>query len=329
MIGSIARETPPVFDLMARLADTTRSRLLLVLEGHEFNVTELCTVLQMPQSTASRHLKLLADDGWLRSHPDGTSRRYRMAIRELSAEAADLWALVRERVAALPAARQDALRVRSVLAERRTASQEFFATAASDWDRLRTELFGERVDLQAWLALCDDHWVVGDLGCGTGKITETVAPFVDRVIALDASREMLAAARLRLDTVANVEIREGSLEALPVADAELDVAILFLVLHHVVDPDAVLREAARSLRPGGRLLITDVTPHDRLSYQTGMGHVWLGFSGEQISEWMAAAGFVNVSYHSLPADPAAAGPVVFTASGRVPGNGPRNSIPGR
>lgn len=318
-MNGLTLESPDrIFALLADLADTTRARLLLVLEGQEMSVSELCTVLQLPQSTVSRHLKVLSDQGWAVSRLDGTSRRYRMARRELEEGAGDLWSLVRSRAAELPAARQDALRVRSVLAERRSRSQEFFASTAGEWDRLRTEMFGEHADLQALLALLDDRWVIGDLGCGTGRVSESLAPFVGRVIAVDGSPQMLDAARDRLRDAANVDLRRGELESLPLADGELDAAVLFLVLHHVVDPAIVLAEAARALRPGGRLLIADMTPHDRRAYEDTMGHVWLGFSAPQMQAWSRDAGLQRFTYHSLTPDPAAAGPAIFAASARKP-----------
>ena len=135
-----------------------------------------------------------------------------------------------------------------------------------------------RRSLHALPALFDPRWVVGDLGCGTGQTSAAVAPFVARVVAVDRSGEMLQAARRRLRDQPNVDIRRGELEALPIADGELDVAIMMLVLHHVPDPLAVLREAARVLRPGGRSCSCDMLPHDREEYKQQMGHVWLGFA---------------------------------------------------
>lgn len=317
MNGSTLEATASIFERLSTLADTTRARLLLVLEGNEFTVSELCTILQMPQSTVSRHLKVLADEGWLLSRPEGTSRRYRMASRGLDEGARELWELVGARAADLPAARQDALRVRSVLAERRTTSEEFFASKAGDWDRVRDELFGSRSDLQALPGLLDPDWVVGDLGCGTGRVSRALAPFVARVVAVDGSKEMLTAAAEHLEELDNVERRQGALEHLPVVDGELDAAVSFLVLHYVPEPDRVLAEAGRALRPGGRLLLVDVTPHDRQEYQTEMGHLWLGFSEGQIRGWLDEAGFEQITYHPLPPDPEASGPAIFAAAARL------------
>lgn len=316
----MATNTPTIFDRMSALSDTTRSRLLLVLEEHELTVSELCAVLQLPQSTVSRHLKVLADEGWVVSHAEGTSRRYRMLPDRLEPSARRLWILVREQVSSSAFAEQDAQRVQGVLARRRTRSQEFFTAAAGDWDRMRAELFGRRMDLLALLALVDPDWTVGDLGCGTGQMSESLSPFVRRVVAVDESVAMLAAARKRLEGTDNVEVRRGTVESLPIDDGELDAAILFLVFSYLAEPGQAVKEAARALRPGGRLLVVDMMPHDREEYRHQMGHLRQGFGREEMGDWFQEAGFWAFRYHPLPADPDAAGPVLFAASGRRSGS---------
>src|SRR5207245_1551872 len=161
---------PAILARMSALADPTRARALRLLERHELSVADLCAVLQLPQSTVSRHLKVLADDGWVTARAEGTSRLYRMAPGSLEPGARRLWVLVREESAETAVAAQDDQRLASIVAERRTRSQAFFSSAAGQWDRLRRELFGERFDLQALAGLLDERWVVGDLGCGTGHL---------------------------------------------------------------------------------------------------------------------------------------------------------------
>ena len=303
----------PIFDRLSALADPTRSRLLLLLDRHELTVGELCAALQLPQSTVSRHLKTLADEEWVTARADGTSRRYAMPGSALDPNARRLWHLVRDQVSATSAARHDLTRAEHVLQERRTTSQSFFSTRAGQWDKLRTELYGANVDLTPLGALLDPAWTVGDLGCGTGQTTATLAPFVERVISVDESSAMLAAARKRLSAHANVELRSGRLEDLPIGDASLDAAVLSLVLHFVVDPLAVLAQAARVLKPEGRLLVVDMLPHEREEYRATYGHVWLGFGERQLAGWLEDVGFKQVRLVSLSPDPHARGPGLFTA----------------
>lgn len=300
---------------MTALADSTRSRLLLLLERHELTVNEIRSVLQLPQSTVSRHLKVLGDHDLVVSRPEGTSRRYRSA-EKLEPSSRRLWHLVREQVSATPAAAQDTRRVQTVLAHRRSRSQKFFSSSAGQWDRLRLDLFGKGADVLGLLGLLDETWTVGDLGCGTGHLTESLAPFVARVIAIDDSAAMLAAARRRLVSMRNVDVRSGSLEALPIEDGTLDAALLFLVMHYVPEPNAAIAEARRTLKPGGRLLIVDMMPHDRDDLLQEMGHVWRGFSRDQISSMFESAGFSSGRYHPLPPDEAAKGPTLFAAVAR-------------
>jgi ArsR family transcriptional regulator len=287
--------------------------MLMLLERHELTVSEICAVLQMPQSTVSRHLKTLSDDDWVTSRRDGTSRFYSMPVDDLDSGAKRLWPIIREQVASTTGAGQDDRRLRGVLTRRRAKSQEFFATAAGGWDHLRGELFGDEFFLWAVLGLIDPTLVVGDLGCGTGQLTETVAPYVRRVISVDGSTDMLDAARHRLGGAKNVELRQGELESLPIDSGELDVAMLSLVLHYSPSPARALSEVGRVIRKGGRVLVVDMLPHDREEYQQQMGHVWLGFSEKQISRFLTGAGFGEVRVRMLPADPDAKGPALFAA----------------
>lgn len=304
-----------IFDDLAALGDAIRSRVLLALERQELTVSELCSVLQLPQSTVSRHLKTLSDSGWAASRRDGTSRYYTLALNGNGSHARKLWSLVRDQIAGTPAAAQDARRLATVLTRRRTASQAFFATSAGQWDRLRDDLFGPGLSSQAIASLLDPDWTLGDLGCGTGQMTMTLAPFVARVIAVDGSGEMLQAAKRRLRGFDNIDLRRGDLESLPIDDRSLDAAVVALVLHHVPDPARVLAEAARVLKPGGRVLVVDMLPHDREEYRRQMGHVWLGFSEDQVTRWLEAAGFTRTRVVALAALPRAKGPGLFVASG--------------
>ena len=300
------------------LGDPIRARLLTALEGHELSVRELQEILQLPQSTVSRHLRILVDEEWVIVRPEGASQRYRFAPPPADSGRARLWALIRDDVSGTRAAKADAKRIRAVLAQRQTRSRRFFASEAGRWDRLREDLFGRRYELEALLSLLDSGWVVGDLGCGTGSFAGALAPFVRRVIAVDASEPMLEAARARLAPYANVELRQGELELLPLSEDELDVAALLLVLPYVPDPGRVLGEAARALRPGGRLVVLDLQPHERTEWEPTMGHLWRGFSQGQLLGWMNGAGLRESRYTALAPIPEAKGPGLFVATATKP-----------
>jgi ArsR family transcriptional regulator len=240
-----------------------------------------------------------------------------MSVEDLDPGARRLWPLIREQVATTSAADLDERRLTSVLGRRRSKSEEFFSTASGRWDYLREELFGGTFHLHALLALIDPTLAVADLGCGTGQISALLAPHVARVIGVDSSLDMLHVARTKLQGQHAVEFRNGTLEALPIDDGEVEAAIMALVLHHVPDPAIALKEAARALKTHGRLLLIDMLPHDRAEYQQQMGHVWLGFPEKQTRKLLIGAGFADIRIHGLPVDPEAKGPALFVAVASV------------
>src|SRR6516162_5366032 len=309
-------KAPAVVDQLTVLSDAIRVRMLAVLEGRELTVSELCDVVQLPQSTVSRHLKTLADGDWVSSRPEGTSRLYALQLDDLEASAKLLWQVVREQIASSATASHDDRRLKQVLARRRTQSEAFFSSAAGQWDRLREELFGPTSHLRALSALIDPDAVVGDLGCGTGTVSDWLSLFCGRIIAVDASREMLQAAGETLAGKKHVQLRHGSLEKLPIETAELDIALMILVLHHLPEPKRVLVEAARTLKPGGRLLVLDMVPHEHEEYRQTMGHIWLGFSEKQMTPWLHAAGVREIRWGAMPPEAKAKGPSLFVATAR-------------
>ena len=305
-----------VTDNLFILSDAIRVRMLAVLEGRELTVSEICDIVQLPQSTVSRHLKTLSDGDWISSRRDGTRRLYTLQIDDVDVSARRLWQVVREQVESSTAYSDDDRRLKQVLARRRTQSEAFFSSSAGQWDRLREELFGQTSHLRALIGLLDPGQTVADLGCGTGRVSEWLALFADRVIAVDSSKEMLRAARQYLAGKKHVEVRSGSLERLPIENGEIDLALMMLVLHHLPEPQRALAEAARTLKAGARVLILDMLPHEREEYRQTMGHVWLGFSEKQMITWLRSAGFKDVRWRSLPPDSKTKGPSLFVATAR-------------
>ena len=160
----------------------------------------------------------------------------------------------------------------------------------------------------------ENDWTIVP-GSGTGQLSALLAPHGSRVIGVDGSDAMLAAARARMPDVPNVDLRVGDLEALPIDAATLDLGILSLVLHYVAEPPRALAEAFRVLAPGGRLVILDMQPHAREEYRQQMGHIWQGFDEAQMRDWLSNAGFSAIRVHALPVDETSRGPALFVASG--------------
>jgi ArsR family transcriptional regulator len=298
---------------MEQLAEPTRLRVLRALEKQELSVLELCEVLAIPQSTASRHLKVLAESGWLVSRREGTQSLYAWA-EELDPGARRLWLLARAETESWPLLRQDAERLSAVKA-RRDGAQRFFAGAAGAWDRLRAEVYGRSVGAEALLALLPPEWIVADLGCGTGAVAAELAPRVRKVVAVDQSAEMLRAARKRLGKRGNVEIHEARLEALPLADASCDAALAVLVLSYLEDPAAALREAARILRPGGRLVVVEAARHGDEELRRRMGQRSPGFEERELAA-LFPRGLERPACRSVPPEPGAKGPGLVVAAAR-------------
>ena len=312
--------TRPIHDLLGDLSDPSRVRLLAILEQGELSVGEVASVVQMPQSTVSRHLKTLQDGGWLSRRSAGPSALYRMSVDDLEPAARGVWVAVREQVESIESAGEDNRRLASVLAERRTDSVAYFGKLAGEWDDIRQSLFGTSFTADALLSLIPSDWVVADLGCGTGNAAEQLSPYVERVIAIDQSDEMLDAAKKRLGEAGNIEYRVGTLEAAPLADQSADAVTCLLVLHHIEEPARVVREmrrVLRTLRGGGIALIVDMLEHARSEYKTDLGHRHLGFSSDEVERLLLDGGFKQARVRELPADPNGKGPGLFVAIGRV------------
>lgn len=302
-----------VFSQLAALSEPTRVRMLSLLDREELAVGEVARILQLPQSTVSRHLKVLNTGGWLARRAVGAGSMVSLARDQLDATSAALWRVVAEANADPQQRRADLARMAAVLGERRVDSKTFFGRVASRWDALREELYGQRYARAAALSFLPATWRVGDLGCGTGAMTAELAPMVAEVVAVDHEEAMLNAARDRVAGADNVRFVEADLTSLPLAEGELDAALLVLVLHHVEDVRAALSEAARVVRKGGPVVVVDMLAHSRDDYRHSMGHRHLGFAQQQLEQLAAACDAQLTRFVALPPEPEAKGPPLFAA----------------
>jgi ArsR family transcriptional regulator len=296
------------------LADPMRLRLLRILERHELGVADLCDILQTPQSTVSRHLKLLLEQDWLQSRRQGTNHLYEMILDELAPAARKLWLLAREQMESWATLSQDELRLQRRLSQRESDSEAFFAGAAGEWGQIRNDLYGGRFDLQAVLPLLPSNYVVADLGCGAGELAAEVAKHVKLVIGVDNSPEMLKAAKKHANGATNLDLRRGDLAALPIENAEADAAMMILALTYVPEPRAAIDEMSRILKPGGRAVLIDLLKHDRDDFRRQLGQKWLGFEPVELQRVLESAGFEKPAIRPLPPDQSAKGPALFVAT---------------
>ncbi len=300
---------------MASLADATRLRLLRLVQRHELGVSDLCEVLQLPQSTVSRHLKLLGDEGWTVSRRRGTTNLYRMVLDELEPAQRQMWLLAREQTEGWAALDQDKLRVAERLRQRSDEAKSFFDSAAEQWGQMREAMYGPTFGVQALLALLPSGWTVADLGCGTGALAFELSRHVGRVIGVDNAPAMLDAARRRTGDKKNIELRQGDLESLPIEDDECDAAMMVLVLTYLVEPASALREMARVIRPGGKAVIVDVMRHDREGFRREMGQQNMGYEPAEVCLLLEEAGLTSCCCTPIAPHADAKGPALLLCTG--------------
>ncbi len=298
------------------LGEDVRLRLLRVLAAERLNVTELTAVLGLAQSGVSRHLGLLKDAGLIAEEPAGGFTFYRVSDALRDGPQARLWSVLQAQFAASAAsaaARADDARLQEVLRLR----QENFDTHGSE--------SGQLVPGRSWAAWARalGHLLppldVADLGCGEGYLTLEAAAWARRVTAVDRSAAVLAKARAlaRKRRIANVTWKRGDIERVPLEDASVDLALLSQALHHAADPARAVAEATRVVRPGGRVLVLDLRPHDQAWVKDRLGDQWLGFRDDQLTRLLETAGLRDI--RTRVGARRAGGPfTVIIASGRKP-----------
>jgi len=291
------------------LADPTRLRIVALLREMELSVGELAQVLGQSQPRVSRHVKILADAGLAERRREGSwvflalgdARRVAPVF-----DALDVWDGEGARQADGDLARLDAVR-----AERSAAAERYFEGHAAEWDAIRS-LHVAEAEVEAAIGRALSDRPIGrlvDIGTGTGRMLELLGPRAESAIGIDRSPEMLRFARAKLaaagqavPALARAELRQGDMYALPLGDRTADLVVLHLVLHYAQQPATAVAEAARLLGPGGRLLIADFAPHDREELRDQAAHARLGFSDQQMAEWMGAAGLVPSVADTLEGD---------------------------
>lgn len=288
-------------------AEPTRLRILAILGDNELTVSELTQILAQSQPRVSRHLKVMCEAGLLERFREGARVFYRLAESGRPAEAAgSLLPLIPDDD---PARRGDMERVEAVRRSREQAAARYFQEMAPHWHRIRSLYLPESAVEDAMLEAVGnrpmDEFL--DLGTGTGRILEIFAPRVKRGVGFDLSHAMLDVARARLDKVKvrNCSVRHGDLYNLPVANETADVVTIHQVLHYLEYPINGIREAARVLRPGGRLLIVDFAPHDLEFLRTDHAHRRLGLADETVAAWCRDAGLQVAPVVHLAGDPGA------------------------
>ncbi|BFR49622.1 metalloregulator ArsR/SmtB family transcription factor [Nitratidesulfovibrio sp. HK-II] len=280
-------------DYFKALSDDTRMRLMHVLNRHELNVNELVSILEMGQSRVSRHLKILTGAGLLVSRRDGLWVFY---AAPAEGEGRDFLDAVAPFIAEDMTLQGDMAMAEKIIEERALKTRQFFNAIAEDWDELNREVLGE-FDLAGAVAEAMPQAprcrVAVDLGCGTGTVLERMLPRAEEVIGVDGSPRMLEMARRRMaDAGARVSLRIGELDHLPLRDGEADFASINMVLHHLSEPVAALREIGRTLRTGGLLFLSDFDHHDNERMRSDYGDRWLGFDRAALTARLSEAGFV-------------------------------------
>ncbi len=289
-------------DLIFRaLADETRRRTLTVLTQHELSVSELVSVLDQPQSTVSRHLRVLRDALLIRDRRNGKAVLYSVAVSGPRPHDSDPSGGIMDWLGQQALPRSLKGRLDSVLRERKEMSREFFDSLGRQWDTLRLDSFGSRFELEAFMALLPDNWTVADIGTGTGYMLPLLARHFRRVIGVEPASRMIEAAteRVEREGLENVELRTGELEELPISNGSVDLALAVLVLHHVASPASAVSELRRISRAGGALLLVEQYAHQSESFRTRMQDRWWGFEPGELITWLEAAGFGDCRYVRL------------------------------
>lgn len=288
-------------ELLRAAGEHTRLRLLALLSAGDLTVTDLIEILGQSQPRISRHLKLLGEAGLLERYQEGAWAYFRLVEEGAVAKFAST--LISHLDPADPQVARDRERLEAVRSRRAEQAANYFAENAESWDAIRSLHLDESKVEKAMLEMVGNAPVQAmlDLGTGTGRLLELFDPVYVRAVGVDASRDMLSVARANLDKagLSRVQVRQGDIYLLPTPEGQFDLVTLHQVLHYLDDPASAIREAARALVPGGRLLIADFAPHSLEFLRDEHRHLRLGFSHEQINGWLEEAGLETVEVRDL------------------------------
>jgi len=294
--------------------EETRLRVLALVGEAELTVSDLTDILRQSQPRISRHLKLLSEAGLVERYREGTWAFFRLAQHGSCAEVARV--LVDHLNPTDQTIARDRARLASVRSARAAAAQAYFRAHAAEWDRIRKlHVADDAVEEAIRAALADKAFrSLLDLGTGTGRMLELFGPEIERGLGLDLSLDMLLLARDGLERAGlkNCRVRQGDIYDLPIANDSFDVVILHQVLHFLDDGARAIHEAARVLRPGGRLLVVDFAPHEQEFLREQFAHRRLGFAPETVTQWITASGLEPVLHRSLAPEPGSEGKIAVS-----------------
>lgn len=305
--------------LFHSVSDATRLRLLRLLGREELNVQELVRVTGLSQPRVSKHLAVLREHGWLQQRREGTFNWYRAVPAADFPAGATLYEPVMAAADRVAEAAQDDRLLRVALVERTARARDFFSGIADRWDELRGQFEHEDLKIGAVGALAPSGLRVLDIGTGTGAMLPAFAAADARVVALDHSPAMLRRARLRCagQGLDEVVYSAGDVTRLPFADGVFDACNCSMVLHHVADPAEALAEMARTVCSGGRIMVTGFCRHDQEWMREELAHQWLGFTREEIGDYLRGAGLRPLRHVVRGGDPARLPATAGTPPGRA------------
>ena len=286
--------------ILRAFSEQTRLRILRLIGSQELSVGELVEVLEIPQPRVSRHLGVLRQVGLAADRRDGNRVFYRLDEAGLEPFARAVWDAVLSHQPGQARFDADTERLERALARRKARSREYFDAVLSEWDRIKRDYVQDALPFLVAANFVGPGAVAVDVGTGTGEVLIALARAGARVIGVDGSEKMLEVCRQRARSsgLTGIDLRLGDAESLPLADDECDTAFGSMLLHHLSDPGRGVREMARVVRPGGKVVIIDLAKHDREWAREVMADVWLGFTEAQIRQWLAQAGLTDATCSS-------------------------------